>query len=396
VSPTGSEPARRSPAETSVLAFCDYYERPMGGGAEIVSAEIYERLAASDRFDIVVVSGVPGRRTTEPDRTPVEVLRCASVDLSRLIGGQFSMAPTLPFAAWRAVRRRRPDVIHASSIHFVGSLVGAVVAWLSRIPLVTTCHLSGLDALPPRTRRLASLYERLFGRFILRRSARVIAVSETVRDHILTLGVDPDLVEVVVNGVDADRFHPEQDAQDRSDGGLTVAFVGRLVANKAPIELLDAVARLPHPALRVAIVGDGPLAEEVSTRAAADPRIDALGHRSDVETVLNRSDVFVRTSTTEGRSLAILEAMAAGCAVIVSDIPANAELVEHDVTGLLVPPGDVDALAAAIARLADEPDLRQRLGAAARAAAETASWEATAVRTGELLADAAGGRGGTR
>ncbi len=74
----------------------------------------------------------------------------------------------------------------------------------------------------------------------------------------------------------------------------------------------------------------------------------------------------------------------------------DAELVEHDVTGLLVPPGDVDALAAAIARLADEPDLRQRLGAAARAAAETASWEATAVRTGDLLADAAGGRRGPR
>jgi len=369
---------------TRVLAFCDYYQPPMGGGAEIVSAEVYERLAASEEFDITVVSGVPGRRQEALDDGQVRVLRSRGFDLSRLIGGQFSMAPGLPVSAWRAWRRSRPDVVHASSIHFVGSLVGAILASVRRVPLVTTCHLSGLDALPERTRRMAGLYEKTVGRFILRRSTRVIAVSDAVRDHVVTLGVDPSSIDVVVNGVDAERFSPAA-----TDGGaLRIAFVGRLIANKAPLELLDAVAAIDEPEVEILVAGAGPLADEIEMRARADRRIRVLGHLSDPQDVLNTSEIFVRTSTTEGRSLAILEAMAAGCAVVVSDIAANAEMVRHGETGLLVPPDDVGALRDALQQLLDDDELRQRLGAAARREAERTSWATTSSGTGAVLKSA--------
>ena len=363
-----------------VLAFCDYMQEPMGGGAEIVSTEIYRRLDAAAGFDVHVLSGVVGGGSTPPAGVSVETVR--AVDLSRIVGGQLSVAPTLPWRAFRALRRRRPDVIHASSLHFFGSLVGAAMAALTKVPLVTTCHLSGLDALPPRTRRLASLHEALVGRFILRRSERVVAVSGAVRDHVVsTLGVDPEKVDVVENGVDSVRFAPSSRTGDR----FVVAFVGRLIQNKGPLELVEAFRQLDDPGAELRIAGQGPLEEAVTEAAGDDHRIKLLGHRSDVPEILGDADVFVRCSTTEGRSLAILEAMAAGCAVVASDIEANAAMIDHDRNGVLVPPGDVQGLALALKRLANERDRCTDLGHQARIEAEASSWDAAAVATGDVL-----------
>jgi colanic acid/amylovoran biosynthesis glycosyltransferase len=375
-----------------VLAFCDYYEPPMGGGAEIVSAEVYERLAGAGQFDITVVSGVPGRSRSSAADTEgaVKVQRRWALDLSRLIGGQFSLSPGVLWSTIRQMRTHRPDVVHASSIHFVGSFVGALAAWMWRVPLVTTCHLSGLDALPPRTRFLASFYERLVGRFILGRSSAVIAVSGAVRDHVVSSGTDPQHVVVVENGVDTDRFQPgERGAATSTDAPVRIAFVGRLIANKAPLELIEAVSELETACWQLDVAGDGPLHGEIEAAALRDHRIHALGHRTDVEAVLAEADIFVRTSTTEGRSLAILEAMAAGCAVVASDIPANSEMISDGHNGLLVRAGDVAALSKALQSLLVDPHLRQRLGEAARADALAVSWDSTAEATGAVLAQAA-------
>lgn len=377
-----------------ILAFCDYFQPPMGGGAEIVSAEVYERLAKSEQFDITVITGVPGwSRGESTAEAAVKVERRWAFDLSRFVGGQFSLSPGVLFSTWRQMRRHRPDVIHASSIHFVGSSVGAIASFLWKVPLVTTCHLSGLDALPPRTRFLASLYERIFGRFILRRSASVIAVSGAVRDHLLSSGTEPGRVTVVENGVDTDRFRPgdEGPGEESSGTGPRVAFVGRLIANKAPLELLEAVTGLEDSPWQLDMVGDGPLLDEVEKIAARDERVHVLGHRTDVEHILGEADVFVRTSTTEGRSLAILEAMAAGCAVVASDIPANAEMICDGINGLLVPPGDTPALTRALRSLLADRELRERLGRAAREDALAVSWETTAEATGAILVAAAAG-----
>ena len=380
MTPPSSVRPETSEEQLHVLAFCDYMQEPMGGGAEIVSTEIYRRLDAEAGFDVHVLSGVVGSGSTPPAGVSVETVR--GVDLSRIIGGQLSVAPTLPWRAFRAFRRRRPDVIHASSLHFFGSLVGAAMAALTKVPLVTTCHLSGLDALPPRTRRLASLHEALIGRFILGRSAKVIAVSGAVRDHVVaTLGVEPGKVEVVENGVDSERFAPVE----RSDGRFVVASVGRLIQNKGPLELVEAFRQLDDADAELRIAGTGPLAEAVAEAAAGDDRIKLLGHRSDVPEILGDADVFVRCSTTEGRSLAILEAMAAGCAVVASDIEANAEMIDHDRNGVLVPPGDVGCLALALKRLDNERDRCAALGSQGRADAEASSWVGAALATADVL-----------
>ncbi len=371
---------------TKVLAFCDYLQEPMGGGAEIVSAEVYRRLASSGDLSITVLSGVNGRAGYNAVAGPdVEIRQSWGLDLSRLLGAQTSVAPGLMGKALQAVRKNRPDVIHASSIHFFGSIVAAVVASVARIPLVTTCHVSGIDALPGRTRRAAAFHEKTVGRFILSRSESVIAVSQAVANHVVSLDVDADRIEIVENGVDPDRFFPGT----REDSQVVITFVGRLIENKGPLMLMDAFSQLSEQSLRLRIVGTGPQHEQVLARARQDARVEVLGHRADTEAILATSDVFVRPSTTEGRSLAVLEAMAAGCAVVATSIPANAELIDPEHTGLLTPCGDAKALAARLHRLANDAGLRGRLGAAAREQALLRSWDATAAETGEVLRRAA-------
>jgi len=371
---------------TKVLAFCDYLQEPMGGGAEIVSAEVYRRLASND-VSITVLSGVGAKPVPGQIAGPdVEIQRRRGLDLSKFVGAQASIAPGLVVAAWRAVRQSRPDVIHASSIHFFGSIVAAGVATLSRIPLVTTCHVSQIDALPARTRRVAALYERTLGRFILGRSVQVIAVSKAVADHVISLNVDAKRVAVVENGVDTDRFSPGE----RDESAVTIAFVGRLIDNKGPLVLMRAFSLLGDANARLVIVGTGPQQDEVEALAAQDSRIEVLGHSDTVPEILAGAHIFVRPSLTEGRSLAVLEAMAAGCAVVATDIAANAELITSDETGILTPAGDVESLAQSLERLIGDPALRLRLGLAGRDRVLSCSWDVTAASTGDVLRQAAG------
>jgi len=186
-------------------------------------------------------------------------------------------------------------------------------------------------------------------------------------------------VTVVPNGVDIDRFSPGE-----RTSGVSIAVVGRLISNKGTLETARAIEQAKGEFVAI-FAGDGPELADLSSIADADPRIRVAGHRDDVEEILGRADLFVRYSTTEGRSLAVLEAMAAGCAVVVSDIDANCELVEDEVTGVVVPLGDVGALTGAIERLVSDVDLRIRMGEAARNKVLGQSWETAAAGTREVL-----------
>jgi glycosyltransferase involved in cell wall biosynthesis len=135
---------------------------------------------------------------------------------------------------------------------------------------------------------------------------------------------------------------------------------------------------------RAAIVGDGPERAALEA-AAATAQVELLGERGDVPEQLAASDVFVLSSRSEGMPMSILEAMAAGLPVVASAVGGIPEIVRDGETGLLVPPGDADALAAALGRLLDDDGLRRRLGAAGR---ERALDEFDVVRFGDAHVDA--------
>jgi glycosyltransferase involved in cell wall biosynthesis len=159
------------------------------------------------------------------------------------------------------------------------------------------------------------------------------------------------------------------------DTALVFGCVASLTPVKRHVDLIEAFA-IVHarlPAARLLLIGDGPLRTTISEQIASlglQDAVDLLGDRSNIETLLPALDVALLTSSTEGMSNAILEAMACGLPVIATSVGGNLQLVEHQVSGLLVPPSNPAALADAMLALADMPALRRTMGTAGRARIE--------------------------
>lgn len=372
-----------------ILAFCDHFTEDTSGGAEKVSIEVYRRLIQRGA-DVRVVSAIAGATEGEGEVAgiPTRVVRGKS--LAGVFGAQVLASRRLGRIARRMVGEWTPDVIHASSIHFQGSITAARLARRHKIPLVTTAHVGSVSALPLLTRIATSIYENTFGRFVLRSSARVIAVSRATAAHVRRLGARN--VTVVANGVDHDRFAPPP---QRPESPIEIVFVGRLIGNKGPAMALAAFSSLHHPTARLTFVGDGPNRRNLERAGAKiGDTVRFLGHRGDVAEVLKAAHIVVRPSQTEGQSLAMLEAMASGVVVVASDIEANRELIQTGETGLLHRINNVIDLADALREAITNPVLRQNLAAAAHQHALRYSWDQCATETGAVLLAAANEKGG--
>ena len=231
-------------------------------------------------------------------------------------------------------------------------------------------------------------------RFLYNRSVdAVIAISEGVRTALIRVGVRAERIRVVPSGIDARALAapPAARAAVRREWGLgddevAVVALGALEVRKGHAVLLAAAAGLASaaPRLRYVFCGEGRQAKALAGAAAAlDGVVEMVGFRRDVAACLAAADIVALPSLQEGLGVAALEAMAAGRPVVASRVGGLAEAVVHEETGLLVPPGDPTALAAALARLARDPDLRARLGAAGHARV-LARYTATRMAEGTL------------
>ena len=366
-----------------VLAFSDWYTPAASGGAERAAWEVYRRLGQAG-VAVRVVSFAHGLPHQD---TGVEVREIGGIDLTRLAGAYLAPAPSA-FAAVRAeMRTFRPDVLHASTLHYTGCLAAARTADRTAVPLVTTMQLGPLDHLPAVTRWLGARYDATVGRYILRRSARVLAVSEAVRRHAVALGADPAAVDLAPNGVEHERFR--MPPMEPADEPLVIS-VGRLLANKGPQLLVEAAVRLRAEGrrFRLAFVGDGPLRAQLETRVAETGLREVVsfpGHVAQPERWYRKADIVVRPSFTEGLPLAVIEAMAAGRCNIVSDIAANLELIDGASNGLTFRCGDAGDLARALAVALADPARRVAFGRQAARDSLQYSWERMAAVTGGAL-----------
>ncbi len=285
--------------------------------------------------------------------------------------------PALFFSVLRA--SRQADLIHAnwSALGAIAGLAGL----LTQTPVVTT--LRGADV----TLAQDSLLWRVLLRTCRLLSRRLVTVGEGLRDQTAELlGVLPATISVIPNGVARAFFEVPSVAPVRP---LRLVSVGLLIPRKGIDTILAGLALL-DPALEIelTLVGDG--YERARLQAiAAQPQLAARVHFAgaleppEIPAVLARHEVLVLASHSEGRPNVLVEAMAAGRAVVASNIPGVAEIARDGHNALLFPPGDSEALAALLRRLVDEPELVRRLGEAGRATVAGLTWE----RTGERYAD---------
>lgn len=273
------------------------------------------------------------------------------------------------------------DILHTHN--FVPNYYAALASFaLPRSPmLVNTCHNMGTRL---GNRRLRWLY-----RASLLRTSRVALVGDQVRDHLVGSGIVPaPRAATVLNGIPVQRFDNSPPLRQAAratlglaDEDLVIGCVGRMVALKNHIQLIELMPSLMqrHPRVKLVLIGDGPLADELTARAATlgvTDRVVLAGAHSNIAGLLPAFDVFAQPSLTEGISIALLEASASGMAIVATEVGGNAEIIRNNETGCLVPAADDRALADTLDRLLADADLRQRLGdAASRWVREHASIE---------------------
>jgi len=266
---------------------------------------------------------------------------------------------------------RGPVRVHAHFAHDP-ALVGLLVSRLTKLPFSFTAHARDLVQIPP-----ASLAARAAA------ATTVVTCCRENADYLrrtLPAGLGPP-VRVVHHGVSLDRFRPVP-----RDPGVCVprlVSVGRLVEKKGYDDLLRALARVKVAGAEFScdIYGDGPQREELMRlrrRLCLEDRVRLLGARSNdgVRTALEHADAFVLTPRVaadrdrDGIPNVLVEAMASGLPVVTTSAGGTTELVRDGDNGLVCPPGDVPAIAADVEQVLEDPALRCRLGAAARATVE--------------------------
>jgi glycosyltransferase involved in cell wall biosynthesis len=259
----------------------------------------------------------------------------------------------------RELRRLRPDVIQ----------VNLITPWSCRYALLAGMLLRhrGLIAIEQLPHPSGSAVHRRFKSLSSRSLAAHVAVGESSAREVERLaGLPPGSVRTIHHGVpDLPR-----NRVPRPSSGFVLGSVGRLDRQKGLDLLVDALPSIPDAF--ALLVGDGPEHEDLLRRATAAGVADRLritGWRQDARDFLTALDVFVLPSRFEGFPQAVVEAMLAERAVVASNVGSVSEAVIDGETGLLVPPNDPGALAEAVRRLRDDPDLRSKMGRRGRAKA---------------------------
>lgn len=352
-----------------------------GGGGSVKVIEVINVDFALRHFLLPLMRGIRARGHAvigvsaggpQLDHARAEGFDVRAVPLARSLS---------PIAAWRAYRAllalfraERPGLVHAHMP--ISGFVARLAAWRAGVPVVAyTCHgfLFNQPGSPWR-RALGFAVEWIGGRITdIHTTVSIEEAADARRLHIHPRSTP------VGNGRDPARYHPDPAARARiraelavPDARPVVVIVSRLVRHKGHPELLAAMRDVDA---ELWVVGNrlasdhGEDLEPYFQAAGLGPRLRRLGYREDIPAILAAADIFALPSHFEGLPMSVIEAMLCGLPVVATDISGPREQVAHGETGYLVPPMDIAALAAALQRLAADPALRARLGAAARARA---------------------------
>lgn len=323
-------------------------------------------ILATDPLWVSELNKIPGLRILQDILIPRDIVPAQDL---KALGQTISL-----------MRRERYDVVHTYTA--TPGFLGRMAARFVGVPVILH-HQAGWTVNEFSSWRSKLVYTPL-EYLVTLASSKTICVSYAVEKQAHQFHIAPSSKLVIIcNGIDPQPYLAitrNRDARDAlrrelgfADDHLLIGNTGRLSAQKDNGPLIEAMASLesllpdvPHTLL---LAGDGPdkeKLEELIRSLDLGSRVRLLGFRNDIPKFLAGIDIFVSPSLWEGLSISLMEAMAAAKPIVTTTILPNAELIEHQVTGLLVPPRAPDQIAAAIARFVREPELAQACGAAAR------------------------------
>jgi glycosyltransferase involved in cell wall biosynthesis len=337
---------------------------PRIGGAERQVGALSSRLRAQG-LDVQVLT----RRL--PGTTAYEVLDDVPVYRLPAPGPKITASIIFTLACLKQIGRLKPDLIHAHEL-ISPSTTALLARALYGIPTLVTIHGSGQSSEIYRLRR------RTFGKARLKLLCKYmdmfVVISQKIAAELDEENVPAERRIHIPNGVDTAQFNPVPAPVKRSVRvalGLPVdaviaVYIGRLAPEKNVAQLVEIwpAVHAQVPQSELVIVGGGPL--ETNLRQQAGAGIRFVGFQQDVQPYLTAADVFVLPSNAEGLSVALLEAMASGLAVVATAVGGTPEVIADGETGCLVPPGDGLALAQALLKVLQDPLLREQLGQNAR------------------------------
>lgn len=358
---------------TAVLFLTESFHPVLGGGERHIRV-LSERLVQRGLRCTVVTRRTEAAWPAVEELSGVRVVRVGPAGPARLrkylmVGNAVRAVRSEPFdvlvvrgtrvlglPGYRAARRLGRPVVLQPELN--GELSGEVYTWgtpLHRRPVRAVVE--GAVALRNRSLRHADAF---------------VAMSREIRAEMVAAGVDKQRVHLIPHGVDTDHFRPADKGPLRAQLGLpadslVITYTGRLLRGKGLASLLEAARSVPGA--HVVLVGSGAgqaLSVEEELRASAGPNVTFAGRVDDVAPWLQASDVFAFPSEFEALGISLVEAAACGLACVGSRTGGIVDVLEHERNGLLVEPGNVAELAAALRRLAGDASLRARLGAAAR------------------------------
>lgn len=381
-----------------VLQICHDFPTAVGGGATHVY-RLSKGLAEAGHQVTVFATDLIGknqrsaRASEQMDGINVRRFRTVQVPLVGADVGNiaFGMLPT-------ALTVERPDIIHVHTYRFFPSWLVPVLRLIRQVPVVMTSH----SAFEPIRPARIDLFDRTWGKVILKAVDRIIALTEIEKKYLTWLGADPDRIVIIPNAVDSSllvyqpniqRFRDEYDLKQTR----IILFVGRIGLAKGLDTLVDAIPSvLAQSGSDVQFVLIGP---DWGDRCVLEARARGLGVDANVLftgalvgdqliDAYHAAEVVVLLSRFDASPIVLVEAMAAGKPIIATHVGGIPDIVQDGVNGLLVEPGDAGAAASAINRILSDRGLAKRLGQAGKALVrEKYQWSQIAGQVASLYAE---------
>lgn len=345
------------------------------GGAEKVVLTLIDKIDP-ERFELVPIIFT---RPDQQDNIFFERLEKTRTRYHKVYADKHRIKYMNPVAnvldAYRLVKKSKCDLIHTHG--YRADVIGKIAAWLTSTPILSTCH--GFISIDSNL----SLYNRV-DRFLLRRFNMVMAVSNGIKDELVRSGVKGSMVEVVPNAVDSGPVNAGGGGETRAarrDFGIgedefVIGFVGRLSEEKGVAYLVEAASGIKEAGvpLKLMIIGEGPerrTLESLVEKLGLSEEVLFAGFRSDVDECLKLMDLFILPSLTEGTPVSVLEAMASGVPVMATSVGGLPCLVDSGRNGILVEPGNSDALRDAALKLFNDRSAGKGLAEEARKTVES-------------------------